>query len=927
MKRLSNGPLGVILLPTRAFSYHGTVTKNMIFSICPASRNDLKRLPAGAFWYHTNYKITKAILLPVFVMENGSMSLERLLSAWRAERTVVGNIASWRELPERPAHSLPLPDALHPALAQALRASGIQALYFHQAAAWEQLQKGEHVIVTAGTASGKTLCYNLPILDRLLRDDKARALYLFPTKALTQDQHTALQGLLDHLPNLDGETKKCSSFAPTIYDGDTPTNVRSAIRQNARLLFSNPDMLHLGILPHHTRWAQFLSGLRFIVLDEAHVYRGVFGSHVANVLRRLRRLAAFYGARPQYILTSATLANAQDFAARLIEDPVTLVDDDGAPRGPKDFLIYNPEVIDRALGLRRSALQESVRLAGDLLAYDVQTILFARSRRSVELLLTYLRESAQAPHISSSQVRGYRSGYLPAERRQIEHGLRQGQVRAVVATTALELGIDIGGMGAAVLVGYPGSIAATLQQSGRAGRGSERSLALLVAGADPLDQFLAAHPEYLFERSPEHALINPDNLLILLDHLRCAAFEAPFRVGDHFGSLEPERLVEFLDFLVEQNVLHRTGDKYFWMSDQYPAQIISLRSASASPVLLQTLQDGAVHTIGQVDRASAPWMVHPQAIYLHEGQSYLVESLDFERGVAHLSPVETDYYTVPLQETSVQVIEKAAEEKMQGASKVHGEIMVTSKVVGFQKVNWYMGFTNEILGVEELDMPPTDLLTTGYWMSLDEEAVESLRQEGLWRNDPNDYGPGWPALRERVRRRDGYRCQVCGALEQGRAHDVHHKVPLRAFTSLEEANRLENLITLCPNCHRRAEANVRVRSGLAGLAHVLGHLAPFFLMCDVGDLGVHANPQSPLAEGKPTLVLYDQAPGGIGLSPRLYELHTELLERARQLVSACPCADGCPSCVGPGGENGLGGKRETLAILAKTSGIKTSQVS
>ena len=846
------------------------------------------------------------------------MKLRSLLAHWRAEPSIAENLTAWEEIPARPAQNIPFPVDLHPALVQALTHQGISSLYTHQASSWQHARLGRHVLVTAGTASGKSLCYNLPILDGLLREPETRALYLFPTKALAQDQLAALQRLLNPL-------ELAMQPALAIYDGDTPPRHRPAIRSSAPLVLTNPDMLHLGILPHHTDWAGFFRALRYVVLDETHVYRGVFGSHLANVLRRLRRLAKFYGAQLQFFLTSATLANPQEFAGRLVEEPVALVDEDGAGHGPKSFLIYNPPLIDPQLGLRRSALQESVRLVDDLMTYQVQTIVFGRSRRSVELILSYLRDKTNSSSYivePSEQIRGYRSGYLPAQRRDIERGLRQGEVRAVVATNALELGIDIGGMGATVLVGYPGTIAATRQQAGRAGRGLEASLALLVATADPIDQYLAAHPAYIFEGSVEHALINPDNLLVLLEHIRCAAFELPFRSGEAFGSVGAHQVGEILDFLAQQGTLHLSSDRYFWMADKYPAEAVSLRSISGEPILLQMWEDDRPITIGLVDRGSAYRLVHPQAIYLHEARTYLVEELNLENNTALLTPVSSDYYTEPRNETSVSLVEKHDEQPVLGASKAHGELLVTSRVTSFQKIRWY---THEVLGGQPLDLPPGELLTSGYWFALNESVVEHLRESGVWRNDPNEYGPGWDQIRERVRQRDGYCCQICSAPEQGRAHDVHHKLPFRLFASAEHANQLDNLITLCPACHRRVEAAVRVRSGLAGLAYALGNLAPFFLMCDTGDLGVHSDPQLDFAEGKPAIILYDQAPGGIGLSQPLFELHDELLGRAMELISTCACNDGCPSCIGPGGQ-GLainrtgyevvyGGKRETLALL------------
>jgi DEAD/DEAH box helicase domain-containing protein len=845
------------------------------------------------------------------------MSLQKLLSRWRSDPEVGGNVVVWQALPGRQPQFEPFPTDLHPALVGALQSTGIQHLFTHQAASWHSLRQGGNIVVVTGTASGKTLCYNLPIMQHLIQDPKARGLYLFPTKALAQDQIAVLNHLIS-------ATEKCDPklegvLAPAVYDGDTPSAARPAIRKNARLVLSNPDMLHIGILPHHTTWVDFFSHLSFVVLDEMHIYRGVFGSHVANVLRRLKRIARFYGADPQFVLSSATIANPTELAERLVEAPVVLVDQDGSGRGPKTFMIYNPPVVDQRLGIRRSALTESVRLTDDLLAYSIQTILFARSRRSVELILSYLRENeASAPWRSPDDIplqeslRGYRSGYLPRQRREIERGLRSGRVRSVVATNALELGIDIGGMGAAVLVGYPGSIAATWQQVGRAGRGDLPSLATLVATADPLDQFLAHHPEYLFSRSPEQALINPDNLLILLGHLRCAAFELPFHDGEGFGNVPVQQVAEFLAFLETQGELHASNGRFFWMADQYPAQAISLRSASANSVVLQASQDGELTTLGQVDEASAHWMVHPQAIYLHEGRSFIVEALDLENHLASLRPIEPDYYTEPRQETTVTLQDLIQESAVPGGWRSYGEVQVTSQVTGFRKVRWY---THEQLGMGEVNLPPIELQTTAYWLALDENTVDRLRQEGLWRSDPNQYGQNWPNQRNLARQRDGYRCQLCGAREGERQHDVHHKVPFRLFISYLEANQLENLITLCHACHRQVETAVRVRSGLAGLGYVLGQLAPLFLMCDVRDLGMHTDPQSTLANGQPTIVLYDQVPAGIGLSQRLYEVHSVLVQRAAELVTSCECTDGCPSCVGPGGENGLGGKPETLAIL------------
>ncbi|MBI5880251.1 MAG: DEAD/DEAH box helicase [Chloroflexi bacterium] len=854
------------------------------------------------------------------------MPLADLLDRWRNDPQFARNVAAWKTIPARAARLGDFPVGLHPRLAEALRARGIHRLYTHQIAAWDAVQAGRHVAVVTGTASGKTLCYNLPVLDRLLREPETRALYLFPTKALAQDQAATLRGFAELWSLAVGERHEASAD-PLVatYDGDTPVDKRPAVRTGARIVITNPDMLHTGILPHHTKWAHFFERLRFIVIDEMHALRGVFGSHVANVLRRLKRIAQFYGASPQFILASATIANPVELAGRLVEEDVALVDDDGAPRGEKHFVIYNPPVVNRDLGLRRSALLEAVRIGNELLNRDIQTILFARSRRSVELLLSYLQQLRPLENLlpggdSSTPLRAYRGGYLPSVRREIERGLRDGSVRGVVATNALELGVDIGQMGASVMVGYPGNIAATWQQAGRAGRTATDSLALLVVTAAPIDQYLAHHPSWFFTRTPEHGLINPDNLIILVHHLRCAAFELPFQKGESFGHVEGARVKEFLDFLADEGALHSSGDRYYYMSEKYPADQVSLRSASPDTVVIQTAAqsggddagDEPVTTLGEVDLHSAYWMLHPQAIYLHEGQSYFCAALDLERKVAEVRRVDADYYTEPRQEVTIELVEQAAVEPATGGAKYHGEVKVTSQLIGFRKIKL---FTHENLGTGEVQLPPTELITTGYWLSVADETVERLREAGLWSNDRNDYGPNWQEQRRKTRERDNFRCRNCGVAETDAEHHVHHIQPFRTFGGYLAANQLSNLLTLCPPCHARAETAVRVRSGLAGVSFALAHLAPLFLMCDPRDIGVHSDPRSPLADGQPAVVVYDNVAGGIGLSERLYELHAELLARTRELVRACDCTDGCPSCVGPAGESGEGGKRETLALL------------
>ncbi len=436
----------------------------------------------------------------------------------------------------------------------------------------------------------------------------------------------------------------------------------------------------------------------------------------------------------------------------------------------------------------------------------------------------------------------------------------------------------------------------------------------MVASPSPLDQFLAHHPDYFFGSSPEQALVNPNHLLILLEHLRCALFELPFEKHEGFGSISDELLEEYLNFLLANDEAHFSNEKYFWMKDQYPAANISLRSASPQSVVLQsTAEDGRPIVIGTVDSESAAWMVHPGAIYMHEGQQYFVQEYNLAEHIAQLIPVGLDYYTEAQRNSEIEVTSETEHETLSACEKkAYGEIQVTTQVVGFKKLRW---FTYENLGEAVLDMPPSELQTTGYWLSLSEETTARLREAGNWTNDRNDYGTNWPKIRESVRRRDQFKCQVCGVVESDKQHDVHHKIPFRTFTSTDEANRLENLTTLCRTCHQKVEQNVRIRSGLAGLGFVLGNLAPLFLMCDPRDLGTQTDPAWKPANGLPSVVLYDLVPAGIGFSQKLFEMHDELMQRALELVSECQCEDGCPSCVGPGGENGVGGKAETLEIL------------
>jgi len=831
--------------------------------------------------------------------------LDHLINFWRSEDESTPNFAFKYTAPASLPAYVPFPDSLNPIVQKALHLSGIDLLYTHQLKSWNIVNAGGNLAVVTGTASGKTLCYNLPILDALLQDNQSCALFIFPTKALAQDQFHNLISLIQNI-NL---FTPGANLPLAIYDGDTPSHSRSKVRSSSRLVLTNPDMLHMGILPHHTIWSRFLENLRFIVLDEMHVYRGVFGSNIANVIRRLKRILHFYGADPQFILTSATIANPKQLAERLIEAPVSLVDEDGSPHGERHFWIYNPPIVNDALGIRQGASISAELLASDLLHYHIQTLIFARTRRSVELLLRSIKENNPA---HADKIYGYRSGYLSGERRSIEHGLRNGLVQLAISTNALELGVDIGEMEAVLMIGYPGTIAATRQQSGRAGRGTDPSISILIASASPLDQFLVNHPEFILEKTPELALINPDNLLILLKHLECAAFELPFSLNEGFGNVNADDIQTLLDILSETGKLHTSGQKHYWISSQYPADSISLRQTTSSSIILRSQRTAASKIIGEVDEASSLWMVHQDAIYLHEGETYLVDALDLEKHEALMHAVSVDYFTEPINEISVDPINTIEHRDVPGGTIYFGDIMVTNQVVGFKKVLWS---TREVIGREELTLPPTQLRTTGYWLALSQDTVENLQSIGMWTNSPNNYGPSWPQQRNLARKRDQYRCQHCGIAERDKTHHVHHKTPFRNFASHEDANQLNNLVTLCPACHKIAETAVKMKSGLSGVRHVLRYIAPLFVMSDINDLGALSDPASPLSNGKPIILLYDQIPAGIGLSRSLFELHDDLILDAYDLVFNCSCKDGCPGCVGPAGENGTGGKQESLALL------------
>lgn len=809
----------------------------------------------------------------------------------RHDAAFMSCVTAWASLPPRPARTAPWPDGLDRRLSAVLRAHGIEQPYIHQAQAIESALAGENVVLATSAASGKTLAYNLPVLHTLLADRAACALYLFPTKALAHDQVAAFKSLFGGCAP--------ESIIQT-YDGDTPSSRRAATRAQARLLVTNPDMLHMGILPYHTRWARFFANLRYVILDEIHTYRGVFGGHVANLLRRLQRICRFYGSTPRFLCASATIANPRQLAEQLIEAPVTLVDEDGSPQGERHFILYNPPLVDAMLGIRRSAVLAAKDIAARLICAGVHTIVFARARITTEVLLGYLRDALAAQGHAPQLVQGYRGGYLPLERRAIEQGLREGRVHGVVATNALELGIDIGSLSACVMAGYPGTIAATRQQAGRAGRRVGPSVAILVASALPLDQYLISHPHYFFGRPVEQGLIDPDNLAILSSHLACAAFELPFEYTEPFGNAPHTQVI--LDTLAEDGLLHRHNSRYTWIGGGYPAAHVSLRTSTTDRIVIQDVSTEPAEVIGQLDRPSAPLLLHEGAVYLHAGEAYTVETLEWEKGLACVRPASVDYYTQASAVTEVHVVRQMAQETVREGEKGWGEVLVTTKVTGYRKVKRY---THEVLGWEPLELPEQELHTIGYWLTLSPELTRGLQESGVL-PAPIYYGPDWPVQRDAARARDRYACRHCGAPEQeGRQHDVHHLIPFRTFGYIpgvndfyKYANRLDNLITLCPACHHKLERARGAQGALGGLAYLLQNLAPLHLMCDPADLGAAVQARAP-ESGLPTVTLYDHAPGGAGLSARLYELHGELLKAALEVVEACPCAGGCPGCVGP----------------------------
>lgn len=640
-------------------------------------------------------------------------NLQEVIDILQTNPSYQQNIVHWHTIEEKEAKTAPFPASLHTKLREALEKRGIGSLYTHQKTAFDLATAKKNVVAVTPTASGKTLCYNLPVLQSIMENDQARALYLFPTKALAQDQKSELNEIIEEME------VPINSYT---YDGDTPANIRQKVRKAGHIVITNPDMLHSAILPHHTKWVSLFENLKYIVIDELHTYRGVFGSHVANVIRRLKRICRYYGSDPIFICTSATIANPRELAEHLTGAHVMLVDNNGAPSGRKHFIFYNPPILNKPLNIRRSATLEVRNIAGEFLKNKIQTIVFARSRVRVEIILTYLQELVKN-QLQHKSIQGYRGGYLPKQRREIERGLREGSIYGVVSTNALELGVDIGQLQVCVMTGYPGTVASAWQQAGRAGRRHGEAVIVMVASSSPLDQYMIQHPDYFFSRNPETARINPDNLVILVDHLKCASYELPFKQGETFDGVEIEDVLEFLQ---EERVIHFSGDKWYWMNDSFPAHNISLRSASQENVVIIDQSDVAnVKVIGEMDRFSAMTLLHDEAIYLHQGIQYQVEYLDWDEKKAYVREVDVDYFTDANLAVNLKVLE-ADKERLEGTYSIsYGDVMVSAMATIFKKIKFE---THENIGSGPISLPEEELHTNAVWLSFEKEQFHESEE-------------------------------------------------------------------------------------------------------------------------------------------------------------------------------------------------------
>jgi DEAD/DEAH box helicase domain-containing protein len=724
----------------------------------------------------------------------------------QSQSTYNGQVAHIERIQPREALTADLDQPLSPELQTRLDKKWITSLYTHQAEAVNNARQGKNVMVATSSASGKSLCYNLSVLDTLLNSLDGRALYLFPTKALAQDQLRVLREMFTPEPFKEREF--------STFDGDTPYGDRNDIRKRAKIILTNPDMLHVGIMPNHTSWSRFFRNLKFVVIDEAHIYRGVFGSHVAGVVRRLRRLCRYYGSEPQFILCSATIANPGEHAEKLTGLPFTVVDNDGSPHGQKDFVFWNPPIIDEKKNTRRSPNSEATFLFTELVNQSVRTLTFALSRRLTELIYSYSRDRlAELNPPLARRISAYRAGYLPEDRRKIEKELFGGQLLGAVATVALELGVDIGDLEATVLTGYPGSIASTWQQAGRSGRGKEPSMSFLIGLDNPLDQYFMHHPEAFFQKSVENALVNPDNHYILRAHLLCAAWELPLTANDeqYFGS----HLMEELEGLKNENLLREKNQKWYLApSISYPAQSIGIRSTGGEDYAV--IDTSTASLLETVDAAVAFFQIHPGAIYLHQGTPYFINDLDLRGHTAYATATDAVYYTQTKEIEDLR-IKKTLKSRDAGKSTVYlGEVQVTNNVVGFKKK---LQYTEEVIGEEPLTLPPIEFPTVSFWFDLPIETVQEITESEM------DF-PG----------------------------------------------------------------------GLHATEHAAISMLPLFTLCDRNDIGGVSTALHP-DTGRAQIFIYDAYPGGIGIAEKGYEIVEDLWKATLQVVSECPCQDGCPSCI------------------------------
>jgi len=750
------------------------------------------------------------------------MNLTQLIEYLGSKPEFTNQVTSWKTIPAKEPIYAPFPDSVPDKVRNLLKQNGISALYQHQAEAFTKIQQQKHVVVVTPTASGKTLTYNLPVLCNWLNNPEQRSLYLFPTKALAQDQVHELNEMIAQL----GERILCYTF-----DGDTAPDVRRTIRSAGHIVVTNPDMLHQGILPHHTLWIKLFENLKYIVIDEIHSYKGVFGSHLTNVLRRLKRICEFYGSHPTYICCSATIANPQEIASKLIEAEVDLVNNNGAPSGERHFIFYNPPVVNKELGIRSSVLNEIRKIVRLFLPTGIQCIVFARSRLNVEILVTYLKEIAKSAKVDPKLIRGYRGGYLPNERRETEKGLRDGSIQVVVSTNALELGIDIGQLDLSIIAGYPGSIASTWQQAGRAGRRQTTSVSILVASSAPMDQYIIDHPAYFFGKNPETANIDANNLLVLMSHLKCAAFELPFTTSESFGTDATQKLLQYLR---DEQILRETDGKYYWMREVFPADEVSLRNANPNNVVIINQSDNN-RIIGEIDLFSAPLLVHKDAIYLHESRQFQVNELDWAGKKAFVSETDCDYYTDAIAKTDLKVLQVDQEEQTpHHYKKCLGEVAITTVATSFKKVKF---FTHENVGMGRIFLPEMEMHSTAAWIEFPEQLFTD------------------PYFQESV-----------------------------------------------------------IGEGIKGIAYLMQNLVPLYILCDRNDIRVVPMVRAPFSD-KPTIYIYDNYPGGVGLSKKVYQLDALLFQAVYDHIRNCGCENGCPSCIGPPLEAGLFGKTSSQKLL------------